>query len=355
MNSLHPQSLISIIVPAYNVELFIEDCVDSILKQSYSNWELILVDDGSSDKTPVLCDQYAAKDKRIKVVHKPNGGLVSARNAGYESASGDWVMYLDGDDWLEYSTCEELIKKIEKYNPEIIFWNTLQNLNGKSIKGKLEWKCEEPEKLYLNAECQNLTYNTLVYSSGIATAYSKLLRRDFIEQYQLWHNPKLRQGAEGIEFSLRVFNSAQKAVFVNQYLTHYRYNENSISKRVDEKNTGYIADCFNEMYKYIKKQSEKDLLLSAFYQRILYVIIAIGFSTYFHPNNKESFFQKAKKYHRAIQNTAVFAEALANGDASKLDKFRKITIGIIKLRCYFLLPLISHTKQYLIKKGSFNY
>lgn len=352
-NKINPT--LSIIVPAYNVELFIDDCVDSILRQTYPNWELILVNDGSSDKTPEVCDQYAAKDNRIKVIHKPNGGLVSARNAGYENSMGDWIIYLDGDDWIETDTFEVLVRKIEEHNPEMIFWNTLQNLNGKPVKGKYEWKCKENEKLYLGSECKDLAYNTLIYSSGIATAYSKLLRRDFVEKHQLWHNPKLRQGAEGLEFSLRVFNSAQKVLFINQYLTHYRYNENSISKRVDEKNTVHLADCFTEIYNYVNKEGNKDFFIPAFYQRILYVIIAIGFSTYFHPNNKDSLFIKIKKYKNAINDTPVFKEALVNGDISKLDKFRRITIYLIKFRCYLFLPIISHTKQYLIKRGVFNY
>lgn len=347
--------IISIIVPAYNVESFIEKCIESVLKQTYYYWELIIVNDGSTDKTAQICDEYAVKDERILVVHKPNGGLVSARNAGYEATKGEWIMYLDGDDWLEENTCNELVKSIEVYNPEIIFWKTLQNLNGKAIKGKAEWKCIDREKLYINSECQNLAYNTLVYSSGISTAFSKLLRRDFVEKHKLWHNSKLRQGAEGIEFSLRVFNSTEKALFINQYFTNYRYNEDSISKRIDEKNTTYIIDCFNEIYKYIKKDAKKEYFLPVFYQRILYIIIAVAMSTYFHPKNKESLLLRIKKYKKIIYGTPIFKEALNNGKITKLDKFRKVTIYLIKFKCYLVLPVISRTKQYLIQKGVFNY
>ncbi len=347
--------LVSIIVPCYNVELYLKDCVESILAQTYSNWELILVNDGSSDKTPQLCDQYVANDQRIKVLHKANGGLVSARNAGYETTTGEWIMYLDGDDWIETNTCEEIVKQIERHSPEIIFWKTLQNLNGKTITGKAEWKCSESKRVYFGSECQDLAYNTLIYNSGISTAFSKLLKRDFIEKYQLWHNPKLRQGAEGIEFSLRVFNSAQKALFINQYFTNYRYNENSISKRIDEKNTIYIVDCFNEIESYIQKEGKEEYFLPVFYQRILYVIIAIAMSTYFHPKNKESLFVRLKKFNKVIYDTPIFKDAIKNGDVSILDKYRKMTIYLIKLRCYFILPIISRTKQYLIKRGVFNY
>jgi len=90
----------SIIVPCYNVQDYLEECVESIVNQTYLNWELILVDDGSKDLTSQICDDYAKKDSRIKVIHKQNGGLVSARNTGYDAATGDWHMYLDRHGYL---------------------------------------------------------------------------------------------------------------------------------------------------------------------------------------------------------------------------------------------------------------
>ncbi len=348
-------SLISIIVPCFNVDLYLKDCVDSILCQTYAHWELILVDDGSPGETPFLCDQFAATDKRIKVIHKSNGGLVSARNAGYKAAKGQWIMYVDGDDWIAPETCEVLIEKAIEHDPDVIFWNSQNVLNGKVIKGKYRWNCTGNEKVYLHEECKDLARNTLIYTSGIATAYSKLLRKDFIEQNQLWHNPKLRQGAEGLEFSLRVFDAAKKAMFINKTFYNYRYNENSISKTVDEKNTGYLVDCFKEIDLYIQRNNTREYFLSAFHQRVMYVLIAIAMSTYFHPSNKDRLPVKIRKYKEVIYNNNIFKDALANGSVSELDKFRKITIYLIKHKFYFLLPVISGAKQYLLGKGIFNY
>jgi len=349
------KSLISIIVPVYNIELYIADCVETLIHQTYSNIEIVLVDDGSNDNSSRICDEYGQKDSRVIVIHKQNGGLVSARNSGYHASTGEWIMYLDGDDWLELNTCEKLISITEKHSPDVIFWNTLQNLNGKSIKRKAEWDCKEQEKLYAGHDCEQLAYNTLVYSSGISTAYSKLLRRDFAQEEKLWHNEKLKQGAEGIEFSLRVFNSAKTVFYINKYLTHYRYNEDSISKRVDEKNTVYIVDCFNEIYKYIHEKKKADVFMSILYQRILYVIIAIAMSTYFHPNNKDSLVTKVKKFKDVFKNNIIIQEAIKQGDYSNFDKLRKLTMYIVKLRLYFLLPVIARTKYLLIKRGVFNY
>lgn len=100
---------ITVIIPVYNVEKYLSKCVDSVIEQTYKNLEIILVDDGSPDKSPAICDAYAKKDRRIKVIHKENGGLSSARNAGLDTASGDYVGFVDSDDWIEPDMYEYMI------------------------------------------------------------------------------------------------------------------------------------------------------------------------------------------------------------------------------------------------------
>ena len=91
---------ISVIIPVYKVEEFLDDCVRSVIAQTHTNTEIILVDDGSPDNCPAMCDSWAEKDKRIKVIHKPNGGLSDARNAGLEIATGEYISFIDSDDWI---------------------------------------------------------------------------------------------------------------------------------------------------------------------------------------------------------------------------------------------------------------
>ena len=105
---------VSIIVPIYNVEKYIFECVDSLINQTYKDIEIILVDDASPDNCPQICEDYASKDERIKVIHKPNGGLSDARNAGLEIATGDYVMFVDSDDYIVDNTVEELMLMIER-------------------------------------------------------------------------------------------------------------------------------------------------------------------------------------------------------------------------------------------------
>ncbi len=111
--------LISVIVPVYKVEKYLHNCVNSILNQSYSNWELILVNDGSPDACPQICDEYAAADTRIKVLHKENGGVATARNAGFEFSSGTYVSFLDGDDYWHHDYLKTLLELTLSYNADI--------------------------------------------------------------------------------------------------------------------------------------------------------------------------------------------------------------------------------------------
>lgn len=111
--------LISIIVPIYKVELYLKRCIDSIIKQSYENFELILVDDGSPDNCPAICDEYEIKEKRVKVIHKNNGGLSDARNAGLAVATGEYIVFVDSDDWVTPNYLEALLRGIKKSGADI--------------------------------------------------------------------------------------------------------------------------------------------------------------------------------------------------------------------------------------------
>ena len=111
---------ISCIVPVYNVETYISECIESIIKQSYPNLEIILVDDGATDMSGVICDKYAAKDKRIKVVHKQNGGLVSARKVGFDIAKGEYIIIVDGDDYILPDMCDKMLQEALLYDADMV-------------------------------------------------------------------------------------------------------------------------------------------------------------------------------------------------------------------------------------------
>lgn len=126
----------SIVVPIYNVEKFLDQCITSVLSQNYDNYELILVDDGATDDSGKICDTYALKNDHIRVIHKANGGLVSARRAGVMVAKGEYVGYVDGDDWVADNWLAEVDKVIMESHPDIVEYNAFKSTDGKNIEMK---------------------------------------------------------------------------------------------------------------------------------------------------------------------------------------------------------------------------
>ena len=157
---------LSVIVPVYNVEPYIHKCVDSILNQTYTNLEVILVDDGSPDNCGKICDEYAEKDSRVKVIHKKNGGLSDARNAGIDIAAGDIISFVDSDDYIEPYMYQEMIDYMQLNNLDIVCADTNQ-VKGNKIKYKPRYKenkiWEKNEALYeiLNGNLDNSAVNKI--------------------------------------------------------------------------------------------------------------------------------------------------------------------------------------------------
>ena len=147
--------VISVIVPIYNVEKYLKKCIESILNQTYRYIEIILVDDGSTDKSGCICDTYEKNDSRVKVIHKKNGGLDSARKAGIRIATGDYVGYVDGDDWIEHNMYEKMMAQIDKNHEKIncVICGIVENYEDR----------ERSRKPYL----QEGTYNRKIFSEKL--------------------------------------------------------------------------------------------------------------------------------------------------------------------------------------------
>ena len=121
---------ISVIIPVYKVEQYLPECLDSIINQTYKNLEIICIDDGSPDNSGKILDEYASKDNRIRVIHKENGGISSARNAGLDIATGDWISFVDSDDWLDINTYEKLLSSADEANTDIVMFGNCSVNNG---------------------------------------------------------------------------------------------------------------------------------------------------------------------------------------------------------------------------------
>lgn len=220
--------LFSVIVPIYKVEKYIDQCVDSIISQSCADFELILVDDGSTDHCPVICDQYTSKDNRIIAVHKENGGIVSARQAGVAIASGEYVVCVDGDDWIAPEYLQKIKEVIDTNNPDVIccgYYNAFENTN-------IEVHPNERQGYYSRNDLEREIFPSLVAGKGgkgfSPSLWAKAFRRTIYQQQQLV-NVKVVMGEDTACVYPTVFH-AQDMYVLSDCLYYYRQNPTSVTK-----------------------------------------------------------------------------------------------------------------------------
>lgn len=235
--------LITIIVPIYNIEKYIERCIESIIAQTYKNLEIILVDDGSTDQSGRICDVYAKQDKRIKVIHKENGGLSDARNAGLDIAGGEYIGFVDGDDYIDGDMYETLWKEMIDESIDIAScgmeesWGDIKHL-----------KCLSKNTVILDrVQAYAALFSRTTILGG--TNCNKLFRKRVLEGL------KYKKGiqSEDIEFLYRVLDRAEKVVCIDKVKYHYVHRENSITTTPFSKSYMDIIKTMDEMVEFINK------------------------------------------------------------------------------------------------------
>ena len=247
---------VSYIVPVYKVEQYISQCVESILAQTYTDFEILLVDDGSPDECPALCDELAAKDSRIVVIHKENGGLSDARNAGLKKATGDNVVFIDGDDfWTRNDSLQKLVT-IASEHKELDFIGFNCNYYYPDSNKMTAWVPYVDE--LAKPTDKNKVIVALVKSGTFPmSACLKLLKRDFLIENELFF--KKGQIAEDIPWFINVLNATDKCCFVNEYVYAYRQNvSGSITASGGERSFNNLLDIIYNEIKLIEKRRFTD-------------------------------------------------------------------------------------------------
>ncbi len=210
--------LISIIVPVYNVEKYIHQCIDSVINQTYKNIEIILVDDGSPDNCGRICDEYAAKDSRIKVIHKANGGLSDARNHGIEAAKGDWLMFIDSDDWIEPDMAQKLLDAATEDDADMAVCSVTVFNEKESFTPKNYFSPARtvPGIQLLKEKWLNVQF---------VIACNKIYKKELFDNIR-YPVGKLHEDEFVIHYLLY---KAEKVCVIEDKLYNYRQNENSIT------------------------------------------------------------------------------------------------------------------------------
>ncbi|WP_230574325.1 glycosyltransferase [Bacillus rhizoplanae] len=244
---------ISIIVPIYMVERYIEKCVDSLINQTYKNIEIILVDDGSPDNCPDICDSYIKKDPRIRTIHKENGGLSDARNAGLREAIGEYILFVDSDDYIDKDTCERFMSVIGMNKADIVVGNA-KRIEGRNVSLMKHSNFKEGQVVtgeqYLMEELRSGT----MYMAAWLNLYNRtfLLKNNLEFKVGLLH--------EDEQFTPRVFLKAKRVISTNILFYNYLIREGSITTTKNKlKNAEHIMKICKELEQIYSEIQNNDL------------------------------------------------------------------------------------------------
>ncbi|MBQ3277513.1 MAG: glycosyltransferase [Oscillospiraceae bacterium] len=251
---------ISIIVPVFRTEAFLRRCVDSILSQTFRDWELLLIDDGSDDGAPAICDEYTTADSRIRVIHKPNGGLSSARNTGLDDARGEYVTFIDSDDFVAPEFLETLLMLAESYGADV------SRVDYREVYSRTPKPDERhPEELVFTGSQVEKAFLYLNVDSVCVSLYKREMLGDL--------RFPLGKTSEDIPFNFTVFRKAKKVVYLPRVLYYYYHNPNSISNgSLDQNKLNYLF-FREEIYRYYEGTDDKALSGKA---EALYARAAMG-------------------------------------------------------------------------------
>ena len=260
---------VSIIIPVYQVEQYLKQCVESVINQSYRNIEVILVDDGSTDESSMICDQYASVDDRVKVIHQENSGLSEARNSGVKVAAGDYVAFLDSDDyWDDKEALERLVKRICVSNADVLNYSYKKYIEDKEEKYPY-FSDVMPMPLEYRGKTKQLEYLTTKHLY-IASACNKLIRRELFDVELAFRKDVY---SEDIEWCAKLMKKAQTMDFVCENFYCYRQRSTSIRYTINHKK---CEDLCNNIIRCMEMAQDKDDI-----QKYLYRYVAFQYGTFF--------------------------------------------------------------------------
>lgn len=243
--------LISVIIPIYNVEKYLNECIESVVNQTYRNLEIILVDDGSPDKSDSICEKYKSQDSRIKVLHKQNGGLSDARNHGMNIASGKFITFIDSDDFVDEQYIEELYIALKNENADMSICNYIRFSTKEEIIKNVN---NSVLNVFDSRECF-LKYFDKNYQSSIVVAWGKLYKKEY------WNDIKFPVGKlhEDEFTTYKLIYKSKKIVYINKKLYFYRNNSASITGELFNIKHLDAIEAFENYITFFNNKKDKEL------------------------------------------------------------------------------------------------
>lgn len=325
--------MISIIVPVYNVASFLSQCLDSLVNQTYRDLEIICVNDGSKDNSLKILEEYAARDSRIKIISRENRGIAASRNEALERAQGDWLMFVDSDDWVDVQTCQSAMDFASQYHADVVMWAYVREFKNQSqpkvILPTLKvWdnNIAEFHRLMIGPTNDELTSPDTLDAWG--TVWGKLYRASYFKTNPIkFVDTKLIGTAEDALFNIAYMGRIQKAVYVPQPWYHYRKGESFTTSYKPD-----LPDKWNRLYAEMQKEIDQQGLgldfQKALDNRISIGIIGLGLNELY---AKTSLSKKYKRLSTLIQSED-YRRSIQSFPLVKLPIHWKLFFGMAKYR-----------------------
>lgn len=343
---------VSIIVPVYNAESYLEKCVDSLLKQSMRDIEIILINDGSTDSSGYLCDKYKKNTDRITVIHQENQGVSVARNAGLAVASGEWITFVDSDDWVDHSLCSKAVKFGEDNDAEVVifhYWTAYSDKHTKSRFISFEQGEITDHKNLLLKKTISQYYGGNIDNSGVSagTTWGKLIKRKILTENRIQFQPGLVRAQDTI-FWLSCFNVSNKIFMLNEALYYYRISNTSVCS-----GTRFIPDCevpftrlLDAYASFIKESYINDDFTEALNLRVMQILSWHLKHKTFHelyPKTRRKKIQEMKK----LVNSMPYYDAIKNVKLKWLPRSLKLMTICCRFHLYYSYYAIHQIIKYI--------
>ena len=278
------ESMISVIVPVYNVEKYLKKCLDSIINQTYLNLEIICVNDGSQDSSRTILQEFKKKDDRIIIIDKQNAGLSYARNTGLTHVHGEYVMFVDSDDWLDVTACEKSIKAAEEHQVDVVMWPYIREYEHASLKKNIfdhdiyfdqQQTYEHIYRRFFGLYGEELAHPE--NADALVTVWGKLYRSELILKHRVTFIDTKLIGTEDALFNIQLFKYVKTCYYINAYLSHYRKdNEKSLTSFYKKELFSRWKKLFSMMGNEISENQLGDVFSQALNNRISLSLIGLG-------------------------------------------------------------------------------
>ncbi len=347
-NDMNP--LVSIVVPIYGAEQYIEQCIESLINQSYHNIEIILVDDASKDKCPQICDLYADKDLRIHVIHKKNGGAAAARKSGAEISTGEYITFVDADDWIEQDMILKMLQRLIDFEADVVICNFFRDKGLRVSREKIFFQEGDYNKQLLKEKI----YPQMVYAGSFGgfgimpSLWGKIFKTSILKS-AIKNAPSEVSLGDDATVLYPLMLQAEKCYIMNDFLYHYRVNESSMTLSFNKKQTLDTINviCFLRKsfvgYENYHLQAQLDVYQLFITMRNIVNIGMAGFSKGYRNRIREF-----KKY----LNRTSFYDILQHKSIKEVDVNKNIKLGMLLLKIHFseLLVFIYCLKNVMKKQ-----